>query len=78
MDGVVHGAHDSEEPAQGFTLGKDQPRPLRGCVKLGADPRIPCCALHPGLSSAASPGLLRSSFETDTGNIIAAICEALH
>jgi len=24
MDGVVRGADDSEEPAQGFTLGKDQ------------------------------------------------------
>jgi hypothetical protein len=34
MDGVVQGAHDSEEPAQGFTLGKDQP-PLAGLCQVG-------------------------------------------
>jgi hypothetical protein len=30
----------------------------------GADPRISCCALHPGLSSDVPSGLLRDSFRT--------------
>jgi len=76
MGGMVRGAHDSEEP-QGFTLGKDQP-PLAGLRQFWADPRISCCALHPGLRSVAPLGLLRNSFRTGRGNIIAAICDARH
>ena len=32
-----------------------------------AEPRISCCALHPGLRSVAPPGLLRNSFRTGVG-----------
>jgi hypothetical protein len=37
-------------------------RPSRGCVKLRAEPRISCCALHPGLLSVVPAGLACDRF----------------
>ena len=35
MDGMVEGAHDSQEPAQGFTPGLKVSRPLTGLCQVG-------------------------------------------